>query len=331
MRSAHWRLVAGVLSFAAGGCSPALTPIDAVTRVWVAPRGGCAIRADGVAWCWGPNENQEIDASGQYRLYAVPLSLPAPVTQIGRGTEATCALLADGAVHCWGPDIRSAEPRRIEELTPAAELLFGWHEVCALGRDSSLSCWTKDDLRARRMFAWPEVKHVAGAADERVCGVMVGGTVECLRLDFLLSGLIDERPRAVEGLAEVESLTSVGGYFCATHTDGAVDCWDGQTPDTRTRVLPPGSKLEFAGTPDYYCTRDADGAVACWDGIYKETRPVTGLSRVTSIAVGSSFGCAATADQRALCWGFSDGTLGNGLAEELNRDPWLATPLLRAK
>jgi hypothetical protein len=333
MRSTHGWLVAGVLSLAGGGCSPALTPIDAVTGVWVTTRGGCAIAADGVAWCWGRNSNQEIDASKQTRTHAVPLAFPAPVTQLAQGAEATCAVLVDGAVQCFGPDLRSAEPRPIDGLAAAAGLLVGWQKICGVGRDASLSCWTKGAARARPMFSWPAVKHAAGPVGERVCGVMVGGTVECFRLDFLLSGIgDDERPRPVAGLAGVESIARSGGYFCATHGDGAVDCWEGDAPDTRTRVLPPGDRLEFSGTPDYYCTRDADGEVACWDGIYQETRPVTGLSGVTSFAVGPSFGCAATADRRALCWGFSDeGNLGNGVERELNRDPWVATPVLRAK
>ncbi len=153
----------------------------------------CAARADGTAWCWGPNGRRELAAPSGVSFSSDPIQigLLSGVTAVESGFFFTCALSA-GEVYCWGAntsgvlgDVSLLEgeivpvPRRVPSLREVNHIQVGRSHVCVL-REGEVWCW--GDNREGQTFG--------GVVDEQttvrevgVSGVQVavadGGT--CVR------------------------------------------------------------------------------------------------------------------------------------------------------
>jgi alpha-tubulin suppressor-like RCC1 family protein len=131
----------------------------------------CALKADGVAYCWGSNFGGHLgDGTSTFRLSPVPVSTTQRFTLL-RASRAndiyshTCGVTSAGDVYCWGYDGRgelgtatatdecinvtdgtSAElcsytPVKIAGLSNVRVLDTGDGHSCALTTSSQLYCW----------------------------------------------------------------------------------------------------------------------------------------------------------------------------------------------
>ena len=125
-----------------------------VTHLAAADDHTCALRADGSAWCWGENnENQLGDGSSAARRSPVRVEGLTGVRAValGCGGNQCCVALADGAVRCWGDNAGAqlgdgtttdrgvATP--VPGLTGVSRVgTRGTGTTCAL-RGATLLCW----------------------------------------------------------------------------------------------------------------------------------------------------------------------------------------------
>jgi alpha-tubulin suppressor-like RCC1 family protein len=111
----------------------------------------CGLTTDGVAYCWGDNNNGRLGdgtTTSRPRPVAVARGL---VFRAIAGNEHTCGLTRDGAAYCWGPNTfgRLGDGSTNSRLSPVAVsrgLVFkaisvGEYRSCALTTDGAAYCW----------------------------------------------------------------------------------------------------------------------------------------------------------------------------------------------
>lgn len=81
-------------------CTPTPTSLPGEPRFTQISLGrvGCALDAEGTAYCWG-ERGGAIGAAGDPVPTPMPVEVGIPLVQVNAGT---CALDIDGGVHCWG-------------------------------------------------------------------------------------------------------------------------------------------------------------------------------------------------------------------------------------
>jgi len=125
----------------------------------------CGVRSDGVASCWGLNDNGQLgDGTRTDRSTPVPVATTqrfATIVAAGARTRSeahTCALTEDGAAYCWGVNNNGqlGDGSTTTRLTPVA--VVGGHAFASLtagtgadqlqghtcgvrGRDGAIYCW----------------------------------------------------------------------------------------------------------------------------------------------------------------------------------------------
>lgn len=271
-----------------------------------------------------------------------------------------CVATRRGTVQCWGDNSfgqlgahlradHSDKPVDVIGVTRVRRLFAGrWH-FCAVSDDSSIRCWGRNEQgqtgsdttyvpEARELVDATEVPSVKG--DLLTCGfgftcartpsraVTCWGAVQ----DYpraMATGKRSERPTVVEGVADVEHLSSGETAVCAVQQKGTVVCWGegrrliaGAPMGTRTGNVEkvPGieNAVRVATWDDHACALLADGRVSCFgfpysgalgtnadEQGYEAVAPaiVPGVTRATSVSVASGITCALTRDDEVLCWG----------------------------
>jgi alpha-tubulin suppressor-like RCC1 family protein len=151
------------------------------------------------------------------------------------------------------------------------------------------------------------------AASESTCALLSGGTIECWgdneygelgdgttagpeTCEF--TGPCSTSPVAVLGLSNATAIAASAFDVCAILTDQTVRCWGN---DDVGQIGNPGSGV---------------GTETCSDGSpHCATSPTTvsGLTKVTALAMGGDSACALLMGGRVECWGSNEtGELGNG-------------------
>ena len=282
--------------------------------------------ADGTLNAWGGSWDGQLDLDAgliDANALGIPHSMPKPVPlswypQVVAPMAAGCCILGgDHAVHCWGwnglggvtgsPPGDPVPPPGVTVVSNAIDLA-GQRFHCARIADGSEQCWgyprpcegsfghpndgplpphSRPDLAALKGLSF---------TDDGVCG-MQGSKVLCCGPNEL-GQLGDGTAISHDNLTAVQlkgAAASVargwGVTACALMLDATVQCW-GWNPD---------------------------GQVG--DGTSGNTRltpvAVTGLSRVTMLAVGGSHACALLSDRTARCWGDNQyGQLGDGTTQQ---------------
>lgn len=300
----------------------------------------CAVTTAGTVKCWGnahegrlgngqdaPNQLTPVDA----------ISLSDGAFAVAAGYGHTCALVADGAVKCWGNNFRGplgdgTQTNRFTavavcanaacngQLSGAVDIAAGDRHTCALMTGGSIKCWGSNaqgqvgigqicdpnDPNYPDPASCPMTPvNVQGLAGDVIdvsggiwhtCAVLSTGSVQCWGINFrgqLGDGTtnLSSAPVTVQGISDAVAVAAGGEHTCAVTKTAGVKCWglneDGQLGDGQNCGIT-------------ICTTPVD---------------VTGLSDVTSLALGEDHACAVTASGALTCWGGnSEGQLGDGQA-----------------
>ena len=285
---------------------------------------GCALTAEGRAWCWGLGTSGEL-GHGSAVSSAAPVLVAARLRleQIVSGNAHSCALSVAGAVFCWGANRSGVLGNRTSEAssTPTAvaappnvsftALSAGALHTCALASNGAAYCWG------------------ANAAGQ------------------LGNGSNDDAnaPAVVQSAVTFRAIAAGNAHTCALATDGAAWCWGnnassqlgrgGPGDDTRSPVAVSGD-LVFTGLyagDMHTCGLTADGAAYCWgagrsgqlgNGQASDSpRPVlvVGGHVFRALGLGSSHSCGLTTEGVTWCWGDNGAGQLGGLPGRGNATP----------
>jgi alpha-tubulin suppressor-like RCC1 family protein len=304
------------------------------------PRHTCALRADGVALCWGENSTGQLGRGATGGGGYVPAVVQTPLTfmQIAGGADLahyagfTCGLATDGHVYCWGAngegrlgagDAGSAtwHIRPVVAATTFIAIALGGGHACAIATGGQAYCW----------------------GDNSMGQLGTGDSAERWVPTPVASG---------------RSFTAIGaGLFhtCALESGGAAYCWganesgelgNGVTDGSPVPVAVSGGLLfntlsvglsEFQG--DHNCALTAAGSAYCWGSNYwgqigdgtkvDRTAPtaVTGGLTWTAIAAGGIHTCGIATGGALYCWGLNAyGELALGTVDTDNHFTPVAVP-----
>lgn len=267
----------------------------------------CAVTAGSVK-CWGSNTTNQLGYSGSNSSTPVAVSGLTGVASVSGGAGHSCAVTTAGAGYCWGQNTNgqlgnnsttnSVGPVAVSSLgSGVASIKAGGAHSCAVTTAGALQCWGDNS------------KGQLGT------GTKTGSTV----------------PVGVSGLASGVSDVALGSYHTCVAA-GAAMCWGynayGQLGDgTKVDKLVPtvasglGTGVSTVASALYSsCAATGSGAAYCWgynssgqlgDGTTVDKSVptvVSGLtSGITAITLGNSHACAIATENRAMCWGTSNG------------------------
>jgi len=127
----------------------------------------CGLTAEGVAYCWGSDENGALGNGSALGDAQLPVAVDTQgmgsekaFQQIAAGADHTCALTAEGVVWCWGDDSSgqlgngaqgdSQSPVEVDisgigGQKAAIQIAAGDSHTCLLTADRVAWCWGRDD------------------------------------------------------------------------------------------------------------------------------------------------------------------------------------------
>ena len=285
-------------------------PFEAFTPVAVGPSDStwsavsagaqhtCAIRSDGLLWCWGSN------ASGQLGMPVLTATNPAPAevpggpsawAQVSAGEFSTCGLASDHHLWCFGEgaDTTAASSDPVQVPGTWLSVSAGESSTCAIDSSHALACW----------------------------GSSTNGQVG--------NGTYTRQDTPVQIAPPPWTSVSVGAALaCAIRGDGSLWCWgSGQVGDgTTVRLFPTpitsqtwsavavGSDQACAieaGTQALYCWgENGNGELGTGDAVEHKTPVLVTAQSWTAISAGAYHTCGRS-DMGLECWGLdSSGQLG---------------------
>lgn len=168
------------------------------------------------------------------------------------------------------------------------------------------TCWLFDDAHVGcGLNVPPDGEFVAISTNMlHVCGVRVGGSVECWGDDYYGSGVLE--PPA--GTSFV-TLATGATFGCALEQSGTVQCWGDVS--YHNNLVPPEdvafARLD-AGGGEICGIRVDDGGVQCWgwDGDLQHEPE----GRFVDVSVEFNTACAVTESHEIVCWGRPIGGAG---------------------
>ena len=159
----------------------------------------CALRSDGVAFCWGRNFSGEL-GDGTLDDQATPVRVAGapPFVAISAGDTHSCGLTAGGEAYCWGDNVHGQVGGNAAAVTGLPPTLVGSIDFASIS-----------------------------AGQDHSCGVAVDGTAWCWGQAYLGDANIRTRratPVAVSG-GPYKAITAAANYTCAIATTGSAYCW----------------------------------------------------------------------------------------------------------
>ncbi|HEY0194339.1 MAG TPA: hypothetical protein VGC42_24670 [Kofleriaceae bacterium] len=278
----------------------------------------CAIRDDGVAWCWGDNSFGQL-GNNSTALSATPVQVVDPSTlnlsppgaklpklaSITGGGTHTCAIDVGGNVWCWGANDQnqlgtgtagSSYPVQVTGVTKAKKVVAGQVHTCALLEGGAISCWGNND--AGQLGNGGQGGHSTSPST----ATLTGATALAARNDTT----------------------------CAVDGAGNVQCWgandDGQLGiGTRTGAHPaPVTMIGVAGAIDvvlgdrFSCALTGAGEVYCsgYNDVgqigepYDDGQPTPNLIpldvKAVALAAADRVACVIDDARQLWCWGAND-------------------------
>jgi alpha-tubulin suppressor-like RCC1 family protein len=166
----------------------------------------CAWNERAEVWCWGANDDGQVDPShaGVQRAVATRVEGLDDIVGVAVGPRQACGLRAGGGVVCWGQTRLAAAVgalTNVAGLADAVTVVAGAEHTCALRRSGRVVCWGSNGY-----------------------GQLGDG-----------STLDRAAPAEVRGLEDAEDVFAGAEYTCARRRTGQVVCWgrndEGQLDD----------------------------------------------------------------------------------------------------
>lgn len=314
-------LTLGLMGVALAACdAPSRITEPAPPQTFVAVAAGalhtCAIRIDGVAFCWGDGTLGQL-GNGANVTQGTPSRVSGSHTWVSvtAGQRHSCGLTDQGAVQCWGWNFQGqlGDATTFTQLSPVpiastlrfVEVAAGLHHTCALAVDQTVWCW--------------------GAAGQGRLGNVLASDTSV--------------PTQVGGADRFTSLAAGGFHTCAVRTDRRAVCWglnhagqlgDGSSLD-RATPTPVLANLEFRSLGagfSHTCGVTTDGRAFCWGEVARgaigdRTDGPAGASNqlpsqvfagaaFDQVSAGLHYTCALDQTRRIQCWGAgTEGQLGD--------------------
>lgn len=154
---------------------------------------GCALDADGRAFCWGANGKERLGFPGQPTDSARAVRTTDRFIDVAAGFEHSCAITTSGELRCWGR----------------------WPYLSTPG-----------PLGARAIAA-PELLTSVSTESEYTCALSVSGRAYCMGPSFglgdLIAPVVDMQP--VLGGLHFVAVEAGSGHACGLTASGVVYCW----------------------------------------------------------------------------------------------------------
>lgn len=256
----------------------------------------CALDDAGAVACWGIDDGSDEDR-GQARAPSRRLQ------QLVAGIDFTCGLDHQGLIRCWGADGSGQESIPDGEFEALAAGLF---DACALDGDGAPHCWrvsTADETTLHEVDPPQENLAAIDVGASHGCGIDDDGQIRCWG---------KSTPIHEESIGELQQLTFGDQRICGIDDEGAIRCFGGEEP---VEFPTDRSFVELAAGGKQVCAIDEQQHVHCRGGDESVLAMIPD-GTFSSVAVGTSFGCAIKADDaEVVCWGGvpSDSESGSGV------------------
>jgi alpha-tubulin suppressor-like RCC1 family protein len=242
-----------------GTHSPVPVPLPVpAARVSSGVNHTCALGTDGLAYCWGLNDHQQLGADSL--IGTAPLMYRISHTlhfaALSAGSRHTCGVVADGTAYCWGdnsfgqlgidsagPTVTFAVPSPVVGGHTFRQVSAGTANTCGVTTAGAAYCWGENfdgALGIGQEFAdviWEKTPQaVAGdhlflaiaVGHAHACGLATDHTAWCWGFGYYL-GTGDTThstvPVAVSGGHQFVRLSTGTRGTCGITTDGATLCW----------------------------------------------------------------------------------------------------------
>ena len=303
-----------------GDLACAFTAFDYYVKVVVEGRHSCAIRASGLARCWGDDSEEVLGGTATLnRLSRLRL------TDIDTHVQHSCGVDITGVAWCWGFNGKfqlgnqgpeTPEPQAVTHPAGGTfrNIAVGKDHTCAVDNANVVWCWGGRDFGqlgdGNLTYGAPPSatpKQVQGisaqsidAGDEHTCVVTAYTTVACWGWNghYQLLGV------------------QASGTGCATYSC-ALPVYPGSFVFANRGVV--AVSAGGMGT----CAVDGYGTQYCWGQFHAGggypynygIQVVDNYETFTRPAHGQRSSCAITTSGTARCWGYDDhGELGRGMA-----------------
>lgn len=312
-------------------CVRRLSPrgeIPAAPVRFVAPGSnhGCALAANGKAYCWGKNSMGQLGtgvwspdstASGGEAIRRPVAVAGGPFVQLSVGEMLTCGITPRGAIYCWGYG-QSGTTGDTAVMHSCSDPVPFSARACSRAAPTRILPESFPDLRRR-----PEdVRFVRVAAGMRLaCAVSDDGGAYCWGGNYrcaLGRCRVPDSPRARQIQVPGRVVEIGAGYHhaCARTADQRIFCWGTNVAGQLGSLVTVNAGAD-GNPPDYRDSASANDAYddPCFLGgrCSPAAVQVSPGRRWAALSVGSEHNCALAEDDGGVyCWGGSGPELGLG-------------------
>jgi alpha-tubulin suppressor-like RCC1 family protein len=306
--------------------------------------GGCALRTDGTALCWGSNVFGA-NGNGNESLQLEPITAVAgglSFVEVQRGPSTSCGTTKTGQSYCWGDggvgqlgsanlyQTSAVKPTLVDSNITFHSYALGSLHTCALDPSGKAYCWGMD-LQGRLGVA--------------------AGSVACNSTTYTPSGnttiatTCSPSPMPVNTSVRFTTLAGASDATCGLDSGGTTYCWGSNDleqlgngsiiPDTVPAQVPGAPAFKQLSAHDRgFCGLTSAGDIYCWGYVgsivgvpnlncpnYSDCTPtptkVQAGRQFSSISFTTGQLCGIT-DGIAYCWGNDyHGALGIGVGNDL--------------
>jgi cysteine-rich repeat protein len=215
----------------------------------------CVTRSDDTLWCWGSNELGQLgDGTSTNRTAPVEISGFTGFLDLSLGLAHTCAIKYDSTVWCWGQNFHgqlgvlpvtgefeaNPNPVQVFNVSGAVALSAGGAHTCALTSGEAVYCWGWNNQGQSGGSGDPKIQALVSGLSGidavvtgigHTCAKLTAGTARCF--GWNLFGQLGDNtavpssssPTWVDGLTDVDVISSRADFTCVLRTNGRAWCW----------------------------------------------------------------------------------------------------------